>query len=59
MVGGGIGLGADDRADIEKVAKSDGILGAGILQGHVTDFIDSDALFDHYRDLNNGGHDEH
>ena len=50
---------SDDKADIEKVAKSDGILGAGILQGHVTDFIDSDALFDHYRDLNNGGHDEH
>lgn len=51
---------SDDKANIEKVAQSDGILGAGILQGHITDFIDSDALFRHYRDLNgNGGHDEH
>ncbi|MCK0152093.1 chemotaxis protein CheW [Alcanivorax sp. S6407] len=50
---------SDDKANIEKVAKSDGILGAGILQGHITDFIDSDALFNHYRDMNNGGRDEH
>ncbi|KGD66517.1 CheA signal transduction histidine kinase [Alcanivorax nanhaiticus] len=51
---------SDDKAEIEKVAQSDGIVGAGILQGHITDFIDSDALLRHYRNLNsNGGHDEH
>ncbi|MGB2247002.1 MAG: chemotaxis protein CheA [Alcanivorax sediminis] len=51
---------SDNTANIERVAQSDGVLGAGILQGHVTDFIDSDALIRHYRDQNNnGGHDEH
>ena len=50
---------SDDKASIEQVAKSDGILGAGILQGHITDFIDSDSLIRHYREMKNGGHDEH
>ncbi|MZR61404.1 chemotaxis protein CheA [Alcanivorax sp. DP30] len=51
---------SDDKGNIEKVAQVDGVLGAGILQGHVTDFIDSDSLIRQYRDTsNNGGHDEH
>ena len=51
---------SDEEAKIEKVAQSDGVLGAGILQGHITDFIDSDALIRHYRETNNnGGRDEH
>lgn len=39
----------DDQASIQKSARAEGILGAGILQGHVTDFIDCETLFSRYQ----------
>ncbi|MED5388126.1 MAG: chemotaxis protein CheA [Pseudomonadota bacterium] len=40
---------SDDQASIQENARTDGILGAGILQGHVTDFIDCEALLNRYQ----------
>jgi two-component system chemotaxis sensor kinase CheA len=39
---------SDDEAAIQQSAQTEGILGAGILQGHVTDFIDCEALFSRF-----------
>ena len=36
---------SDDEAAMQQNGKTEGILGTGILQGRVTDFIDCDSLF--------------
>ncbi|WP_272975413.1 chemotaxis protein CheW, partial [Alcanivorax jadensis] len=39
---------SDDEAAMQQSAQTEGILGAAILQGHVTDFIDCEALFSRF-----------
>ncbi|MCG8392568.1 MAG: chemotaxis protein CheA [Pseudomonadales bacterium] len=45
---------ADDQAEIIEDSHARGILGVGILQGHVTDFIDCDSLLNSHSENDHG-----